>query len=100
MAQPYVDLHQGFAAVALLNIPHAERNGHHYAFGQRHLTTPEQTLLAKHHANLYSRRGKDLFLNIRAGKVRVDTLQTPGFGTAFEPEWKSLTLLEKWNVLW
>jgi len=97
---PAVPLHQDFAAVALLNIPHAERNGHHYAFGQRHLTTPEQTLLAKHHANLYSRRGKDLFLNIRAGKVRVDTLQTPGFGTAFEPEWKSLTPLEKWKVLW
>ena len=31
---PAVPLHQGFAAVALLNIPHAERNGHHYAFGQ------------------------------------------------------------------
>lgn len=97
---PAVPLHQDFAAVALLNIPHAERNGHHYAFGLRHLNAGEQKLTMQHHPNLYTRRGRDLFLNIRAGKVRVDSLQTPGFGVAFEPDWNSLTQLAKWKVLW
>jgi hypothetical protein len=97
---PLVPLHQDFAAVALLNIPHAERNGHHYSFGLRHLTEREQKLTMQHHQNLYTRRGADLFLNIRGGRVRVDSLQTPGFGNAFESEWKSLALLAKWKVLW
>jgi len=97
---PLVSLHQGFAAVALLNIAHAERNGHHYSFGQRQLTPREQQLALQHHPDLYTRRKVDLFLNIQAGKVRCDSLQCPGFGVKFEPEWKKLTSLAKWKVLW
>jgi hypothetical protein len=97
---PLVPLHQDFAAVALLNIPHAERNGHHYSLGQRHLTAREQKLTAQHHPEIYTKRGDDLFLNIRAGKVRIDSLQCPGFGVAFEPQWKQHTPLARWKVLW
>jgi len=97
---PLVSLHQGFAAVALLNIAHAERNGHHYSFGQRHLTPREQQLARHHHPDLYTRRKADLFLNIQAGKVRCDSIQCPGFGVKFEPEWKKLTPLGDWKVVW
>ncbi len=97
---PLVSLHQGFAAVALLNIAHAERNGHHYSFGQRQLTSREQQLARQHHPDLYTRRKADLFLNIQRGKIRCDSLQCPGFGVKFEPEWEKLTSLAKWKVLW
>jgi len=97
---PLVSLHQGFAAVALLNIPHAERNGHHYSFGQRQLTPREQQLAHQHHPDLYTRRKADLFLNIQAGKVRCESLQCPGFGVKFEPEWPKLTPLDDWKVVW
>jgi hypothetical protein len=97
---PLVPLHQDFAAVALLNIPHAERNGHHYSYGQRHLTAREQKLALQHHPKLYARRKTDLFLNIHAGKVRIDSLQCPGFGVKFEPDWTRHTPLAKWKVLW
>ena len=97
---PAVPLHQDFAAVALLNIPHAERNGHHFALGTRHLTIAEQQLLLKHHLTLYTRRGKDVNLIIRAGKVRVDSTANAGFGVVFEPQWNILTPLSNWKVLW
>ena len=97
---PLVSLHQGFAAVALLNIPHAERNGHHYSFGLRQLTPHEQQLARQHHPDLYTRRKADLFLNIQAGKVRCESLQCPGFGVKFEPEWSKLASLDDWNVIW
>lgn len=101
---PLVPLHQDFAALGVLHIDHCERNGHHYAFGQEHLTAEEKRAALKHHPELYVRRkmkrGSEVFLNIRQGMVRTDSLHRTGFGTVFQPNWQAMTPLEKWNVIW
>ena len=97
---PLVPLHQDFAALGVLGIDHCERNGHHYSFGLEHLTENEQNLVKRHHPNLYADRHGGLFLNIRNGQVSCQTLQGPGFGTAFQPDFDKLIPLNEWEVKW
>ncbi|MFT4688567.1 MAG: hypothetical protein ACKVHO_03885 [Verrucomicrobiia bacterium] len=97
---PLVPLHQDYAALGVLNIAHAERNGHHYSFGQGHLSAGEKVLATRHHPDLYTERRDELFLDIRKGKLNCKSLQCPGFGVRFEPEWERMTPLEKWTPIW
>lgn len=97
---PLAPLHQDFAALGILDIAHCERNGHHYGLGLSHLTEYEQALALKHHGDLYARRGEQVFLNIRGGEVYCGSLQGPGFGVSFAPDWEALTPLDSWDVKW
>jgi hypothetical protein len=97
---PLVALHQDYAALGVLNISHAERNGHHYSFGQGHLSAEEKRLAKKHHPEIYTERRGELFLDIRNGRLNCESLQCPGFGVRFEPEWERLIPLEKWTPIW
>ena len=101
---PLVPLQQDFVALGILNIGHCERNGHHYAFGLEHLTGGEKAEALHHHSDLYAlrkmKRGTEVFLDVRGGLVRTDSLQGVGFGTTFEPDWSSMTPLENWQVIW
>ena len=97
---PLVPIHQDFAALGILGITHCERNGHHYGFGLSHLSPHEQELALKHHGELYTRRGDQVFLNIRGGQVRCESLQCPGFGVQFEPDWDRLIPLDGYQVQW
>lgn len=97
---PIVPLQQDFAALGAMNIPHCERNGHHYAFGNGHLTKTEQEQALKHHPDIYTSRRNEIFLNIRDGQLDCRSLQSPGFASRFEPDWKSLTKLTDWKPLW
>ncbi len=97
---PVVPLQQDFAALAAMNISHCERNGHHYAYGNDHLTEAEQELALKHHPDLYTRRRGEIFLNIRRGRIDCRSLQSAGFATRFEPDWNSMSPLNKWEPLW
>ncbi|MGZ0172570.1 MAG: hypothetical protein ACKVHE_23775 [Planctomycetales bacterium] len=97
---PLVPLHQDFAALGILGVDHCERNGHHYSFGLQNLTDTERQLTKRHHPDLYVERHGGLFLNIRNGLVRCDSLQKPGFGVAFQPDFDQLTPLSKWEVQW
>lgn len=97
---PLVPLHQDFAALGILGIDHCERNGHHYSFGLQHLTDYERRLTRQRHADLYVPRHGGLFLNIQHGRVRCESLQTPGFGVGFLPDFENLTSLEDWVVQW
>lgn len=97
---PIVPLHQDFAALGVLGIDHCERNGHHYSFGLEHLSDAERQLTKRLHSDLYVERHGGLFLNIRNGQVRCDSLQKPGFGVAFEPDFNNLTPLKDWDVKW
>ena len=97
---PLVPLHQDFAALGVLGIDHCERNGHHYSFGLEHLTDSERKLTQQHHPDLYVKRHSGLFLSIRNGQVRCSSLQKPGFGTAFQPDFESLTPINDWEVKW
>lgn len=92
-----VPLHQDFAALGVLNIPHCERNGHHYGFGLSHLTAAEKQRAATAHPDLYVQRGDEYFLRIENGKVHTASLQGVGFGTVTGPDWDSLTPLADWR---
>jgi len=97
---PIVPLQQDFAALGVLGIPHCERNGHHYGFGLKHLSENEKESALKQHGDLYTKRNGEVFLNIRNGFVRCESLRKTAFGTSFEPDWQTLTPLENWNVQW
>lgn len=97
---PLVPLHQDFAAVGILDIPHCERNGHHYSYGLSHLTEREKQQVRKYHPDLYTERDGELFLRIVDGHVECGSLQGAGFGVAFEPDWSALTPLAEWDVKW
>ena len=97
---PVVPLQQDFAALGVLGIPHCERNGHHYSYGQKHLSPAEKQLALKHHGELYTKRNGELFLNIQNGLVRCDSLAGTPFGTAFEPNWQAMTPLSEWTIQW
>lgn len=97
---PLVPLHQDFAALGVLGIDHCERNGHHYSFGLQHLTDHERQLTRQHHSDLYTPRHGGLFLNILNGQVRCYSLQVPGFGIAFPPDFDELTPLDAWQIEW
>ncbi len=87
---PIVPLHQDFAAVSMLGLTHCERNGHHFNRGLCMVSDRERALAGRHHRELYRRRGDELFLDIRDGAVNVTSLQCPGFGVQFEPDWESM----------
>ncbi len=95
-----VPLHQDFAALGVLNISHCERNGHHYSYGQGHLTEREKILAGEHHPEIYTKRRGELFLNIRNGELFCDSLQCAGFGVRFEPEWAAMRPLGRWKPVW
>ncbi|MDA2928745.1 hypothetical protein MYX84_02180 [Acidobacteria bacterium AH-259-O06] len=93
---PIVPLHQDFTALGILGLRHCERNGHHYYFGLSMLTDKEKAGVARHHRDLYVQRGKEWFLNIRNGMVQCPSLQCPGFGVRDEPDWASMTDMNRW----
>ncbi len=96
---PLVPLHQDYAALGLLDIDHCERNGHHYTYGMPFLTAQEKRLTREHHPDLYTERRGEMFLNIQDGAVDCASLQTTGFGVAFEPEWEHLIPFEEWEEM-
>ena len=97
---PLVPIHQDFAALGILGISHCERNGHHYGLGLSHLTEQEQFRALEDHNDLYVRRGDHVFLDIVEGQIQCGSLQCPGFGVLFEPEWEALVPLDDYQVKW
>ena len=80
----------------MLNLAHCERNGHHYNFGLSMLSEPEKQEISRLHRDLYVEKNGEWFLNLRDGKVNCASLQCPGFGVAFEPDWSSMTNMKSW----
>ncbi len=93
---PIVPLHQDFASLAVLGIDHCERNGHHYNYGLSMLSEGDKASVARHHTDLYAKRGDEWFLNVRDGSVNCASLQRPGYGVADEPDWSSMEDLQTW----
>lgn len=93
---PVVPLHQDYAAVSLLGLDHCERNGHHFNFGLSMVSDLERRLAGQFHGDMYRKQDGELFLNIRNGVVDVASLQCPGFGISFEPDWNSMISMQAW----
>jgi hypothetical protein len=93
---PVVPLQADLASVALLGIPHVERNGHHYFHGLNHLTCEEQVTALDKHADLYARFGDATILRIRDGRIAIDSIQVPGMGFAALPAMDAMASPEQW----
>lgn len=93
---PVVPLQADLASVALLGIPHVERNGHHYFFGLDHLTREEQAAALAGHPDLYARFGEGAVLRIRDGGIDIGSIQVPGMGFAAPPDMDVMMPPEQW----
>jgi hypothetical protein len=93
---PVVPLQADLASVALLGIPHVERNGHHYFFGLDHLTREEQKAALTGHPDLYARFGDSVVLRIQNGGLALGSVQVPGMGFASPPDMESMMSPEQW----
>ncbi|MCH8828342.1 MAG: hypothetical protein IID45_02060 [Planctomycetes bacterium] len=96
---PVVPLHQDFASCAILGLSHCERNGHHYNYGLSMLSEKDKKNVTRHHPDMYEKRKDEWFLKIRGGIVRCASLQCSGFGVRDEPDWKSMTDMNRWVKL-
>ena len=94
---PVVPLQQDLATVRALGIGHVERNGHHYVRGLAHCSPAERAAALRHHGDLYTGDSHEAWLHIEGGRLRVASLETPGYGVAFDPDLDSMTPLEEWT---
>jgi hypothetical protein len=94
---PVVPLQQDLATVRALGITHVERNGHHYVRGLAHCSTAERVASLRHHRDLYTGDEREAWLRIEAGRLRVGSLATPGYGVAFDPDLASMVPLDRWT---
>jgi hypothetical protein len=94
---PIVPLQQDLATVRALGIAHVERNGHHYVRGLAHCSTAERAAALRHHGDLYAGDQREVWLRIEAGRLRVGSLATAGYGVAFDPDLDAMIPLERWT---
>jgi hypothetical protein len=93
---PVVPLQSDLAMVALLGIPHVERNGHHYFFGLEHLTGEERAAALRRHPDLYKPFQGSAALRIHEGTLDISSLQTPGMGFAALPDMEAMHAPQSW----
>lgn len=77
---PVLALQQDLTVAAALELPHAERNGHHYFRALAHLPPAEAEEALAKHPDLYEDARDGPRLSIRAGKLALGSLQCTGFG--------------------
>jgi L-alanine-DL-glutamate epimerase-like enolase superfamily enzyme len=94
---PVVPLQQDLATVRALGITHVERNGHHYVRGLAHCSRAERAAALRHHGDLYLGDEREAWLRIEAGRLRVGSLATAGYGVAFDPDLASMVPLDRWT---
>jgi len=94
---PIVPLQQDLATVRLLGIEHVERNGHHYVRGLDHCSNAEREQALQRHGDLYERIDGGAVLSVRGGRLKVGSLETPGYGVALAPDLDAMIPLETWK---
>ena len=93
-----VALLQDVAAMATLGIEHVERNGHHYFRGLGMLPEAVQTRVLAKHGDLYRRHEQGFpTLDVRAGRVEIDSVLAAPFGTGFLLDTTQFTPLDEWR---
>lgn len=89
-----LSLQQDLVLVNLLGLGHVERNGHHYVDGFGDAPAAEAKGFAAAHPDLYESAAGRPRLAIRRGRIALGSLHAaPGFASAAEPDWTSLSPL-------
>jgi hypothetical protein len=93
-----VALLQDLAVCATLGIESVERNGHHYHPGLSQLPQSIQDATVLHHPDLYdiSPDGWPT-LNLRDGRIPMDSINLAPFGVGFKPDTTNLTPACDWE---
>jgi hypothetical protein len=77
---------QDLALVALMGLPHVERNGHHFVDGFAGRPKPEAVRFMEAHPDLYADTPRGPRLRIADGVLEIGSLDVPGLGAAVEPD--------------
>ncbi|MDF0603227.1 enolase C-terminal domain-like protein [Psychromarinibacter sp. C21-152] len=80
--QPGLCWTQDTAMAAVCGVRDVERNGHHFAGGMQGASEPECAAMLAAHDDIFELRGGRPALAIRAGGVRIGSLDRPGFGAS------------------
>ncbi len=88
--QAGVSLQQDLAIIALLQLEHAERNGHHYVRGMAGASRAEQKAFLEAHPDLYEDDGTMVRLRVEGGQLKLASLSCPGFACGALPDWSML----------
>ena len=91
--QAGLSVQQDLALLALLGLTHSERNGHHYGDGFGDALAGEAAAFAAAHPDLYDVRNERPRLRIERGQIAIDSLFSPGFAHAADPDWSTLRSL-------
>ncbi len=81
---------QDLALVALLGLPHVERNGHHFVDGFADRPKAEAVRFMEAHPDLYADTSRGPRLRIADGTLEIGSLATPGLGARLEPDFTAM----------
>ncbi|MDO9501680.1 mandelate racemase [Falsiroseomonas sp.] len=90
-----VCVQQDLALVALLGLPHVERNGHHFIDGFSGRPKAEAYAFLEAHPGLYADTAHGPRLAIRDGMLDIGSLETPGLGATLEPDVTAMAPMAK-----
>ena len=94
-----VALLQDLAALAVLGVDHAERNGHHYFAGLGMYPEAVQSQVLARHASLYRRHAQGFpALDVRDGALNLESVLDAPFGYGFDLDTLQFTPLADWKV--
>ena len=85
---PVVPLHQDLCVAAALNLPHSERNGHHYVRAFEYFSPREKEAAIREFPELYTADRPTV--GIHNGVLDVTGINDFGFGVVSEPDWDHL----------
>jgi hypothetical protein len=86
---------QDLALVALLGLPHVERNGHHFVDGFAGRPKAEAVRFMEAHPDLYADTSRGPRLRIQEGVLEIGSLETPGLGATLEPDSATMERMPK-----
>ncbi len=90
-----VCVQQDLALVALLGLPHVERNGHHFVDGFNGRPKAEAYRFMEAHPTLYADTAHGPRLAIRDGMLEIGSLAVPGLGSTEEPDTAAMEAMPK-----
>ncbi|MGF6311441.1 hypothetical protein ABIB82_005632 [Bradyrhizobium sp. i1.8.4] len=94
--QAGLGVQQDLALGALIGVPHAERNGHHYVDGFAETPAGEANAFLSAHPDLYTRAGGKVRLAIHDGDLLTGSIvAAPGFASLVHPDWSTMQPLRR-----
>jgi hypothetical protein len=90
-----VCVQQDLALVALMGLPHVERNGHHFVDGFAGRPKAEAVRFMEAHPDLYADTSRGPRLKISDGALEIDSLDVPGLGATAEPDYSAMEAMPK-----